>query len=151
MWPHQKDRSTRGKKKKRGGGGVLAHSAVRQSNIVQVHAWRSGTVADQRFSTAASILKSWTSIYIACLEWRPNAGALPFPDYLPCYSRKSSISFEFLTSRALHCWQKTRVFPYLRINRSRKFLWLLPARACMWKESRSYGLFSQSGLGAVCL
>ena len=59
----QKKRSTREKKKKRKKEEVFrAHSAIWQSSIVQVHARRSDTVTDQRFSTAASILKSWTYI-----------------------------------------------------------------------------------------
>ena len=39
---------------------LLAQSAIWQSNIAEVHAWRSDTVTDQRFSTATSILKSWS-------------------------------------------------------------------------------------------
>ena len=45
MWPLQKDSSTRS-----------------WQTSIYVHAWRSDTVTDQRFSTAASILKSWTYI-----------------------------------------------------------------------------------------
>ena len=56
MWPRQKDHSM-WKEKRRKRKVFLAHSAP-----LAVHTWRSDTVTDQRFSTAASILKSWTYI-----------------------------------------------------------------------------------------
>ena len=62
-----------------------------QSSI-QVHAWRSETVTDQRFSTAASLLKSWTNIYMPvyrsspCLEWCPTARASLFRIISPVIS-----------------------------------------------------------------
>ena len=58
MWPHQKDRNAREKRRRKKA--FLAHSAqlVYIYIYIYISAWRSDTVTDARFLTVASILKS---------------------------------------------------------------------------------------------
>ena len=95
MWPHLKKKTEvrRGGGGGGGGGGGFSRIARSWQSSVQVHAWISDTVTDQRCRLHSDIMDIYVPVFRSspCLKWCPTQGDFTPPDYLPCYFRKSSI------------------------------------------------------------